>query len=385
MTLFGLLACGGAPTPAAPEASAPAAVVATAPGAPSGPATGPAPGSATGAAPADRTLDLTVHVLGLDAAGLHLVGPWGETTLPVAPGAVPSPAPKAGETWNAECEPGTYGPRRILRLAPHHGLAIAYGTVATLTDTELRFDDGRSFVRHPWSDLPDGAAPGDFLGVKVYHTPAWQGHAAGLAILNARRHPGHPEAQGVSAALAPSWTVHTLAGPWQLPAAGAAPVGTGVTVRYTLTGDTPTHVSWAPTPLPLHFTGKLSQTTPSPGQVAVVDVWGNLYGVVPFTLAPGVVVPEGTHPGDLLDVAYHFDTTGHPVAESLTPRRISPVWFGHVDRVDGTTLALTTLQNQAHEAHLDGDTFLPEPVHVGDMADVVWADDPARAVAVVKE
>lgn len=381
-TLLLLLGCGAPPDPPARPPREPPPV------APHGVAGRPA-------AKDEGKLQLTLNVVGVEDGVLHAWGPLGEQRLSLAPGALPDPPPAPGETWLAEARPGPNGPAEVLRVHPHHGLEVVYGTVASLDDRSLELDTAqgrRPFVRHPWSDLPAGLAIGEYVGVKLYHTTAWQGHPAGQAILNARRHPGRPAIDGVAVRSGPEGlVVATLAGTWTVPAPPTAPSpGQALSLTYTLDpSGRAADVRWTALDGPPRFTGKLSELPPEPGRVRIVDVWGNLLGVLSFALAEGVTVPADTRPGDLLEVSYDFDADGRPVARSLSPRVLSPVWFGHIDALDATSIRLTTLQKQAKEGRLDAETFQPAPVRVGDMADVIWepgeAEGPPRVRAIVKE
>lgn len=383
-----LLALGcGAPEPPAPSALPPKEAP---PVAPHG-----APGVGRPGARDEGKLQLTLNVVGVEDGRLHAWGPLGEQRLALAPNALPTPPPAAGQTWLAEARPGPNGPAEVLRVYPHHGLEVVYGTVAALDERSLALDTAqgrRDFVRHPWSDLPAGLAPGEYVGVKLYHTTAWRGHAAGQAILNARRHPGRPAMDGVAVRSGPEGlVVSTLAGTWTVPAPAEAPSpGQALSLTYTLdAAGRATEVRWTPLDGPLRFTGKLSELPAEPGRVRIVDVWGNLLGVLAFGLGEGVTVPAETRPGDLLEVTYDFDAEGRPVARALTPRVLSPVWFGRIEALDATSVRLTTLQKQPREGRLDADTFQPVPVRVGDMADVIWepgeAGAPPRVRAIVKE
>jgi hypothetical protein len=186
--------------------------------------------------------------------------------------------------------------------------------------------------------------------------------------------------------------VHTLAGTWTLPSpAGIPPAPRQAAVfRYELDpAGRATDVRWEPQAAGLRFVGKMSEVPAGPGTFNVVDVWGNLLGVIPFLLGPGVAPPAGVKPGDLVELEYTFDEAGSPVATVVTQRVLSPVYFGRLDRIGEADLSMTTLQRQRREVRLRPDTFIPSPVQVGDMADVIWEDDPGGgtpfARAIVKE
>ncbi|MFZ5479601.1 MAG: hypothetical protein ACOZNI_22740 [Myxococcota bacterium] len=313
-------------------------------------------------APPGNRVAMTVDVLDVGET-IRFMGPHGEQSLPLA-----SPASaKRGDTVQLDCETLADGSRRVVAAAPHLGLGIFYGTVASLDPLVVRSPLGdRTFRVEPWSDLPAGLAVGEYVGAKFYKD-------GGDVILNVRRFPGEVVDVGVVEAVRPL-IVRTLGGPRTHDVAADVAVGDYVAVGKTVEKRTP----------PLPFTGKMSSWDPSTGVFAMVDAWGASLGVVSFRLDACDGDCAATKPGDLVEVTYEFEA-GTPAIRSFAKRTLSPVYFGEVTAIDGERVALTTLQQQPKEVRVTPATRIPVPIAPGDFADVVWRGDPPEALLVVKE
>lgn len=384
MALLLLLAC------LADQGSAPPT------GAPTGgpPSTPPTPGSPGGVLPGPsapgppRRLHLTLNVLGAEGGYLTALGPEGEMVLELGPTA--GTVPPRGALTYVEATPTPDGRYVVDAFVPHQGLGIVFGTVRATTAERLTIESPlgtTEWIRNRWADVPADLAVGHYVSVKHYQTPD------GAAILNVRRFPGRVEEVGVvqspasggagSAAL----SLYTLGGARTYPAASSFAPGSIARVLYRRDARTPFKdlAVEAADADALLFVGKLS--TWSAPSLAMVDAWGNRLGVVTFRY--DAVLPEGLVAGDLAEVRYTFAADGTPLATEVTERVLSTVYFGTIDRLDESSLTVTTLQRQAHTLRRTPDTWFPGPVQVGDKADVIWRADPTGgpniAEVVVKE
>lgn len=357
---------GNAPAAGAPGAAPPGGVSATAP-----------------------WLRLTVNVIGLEGDRLAVYGPEGEQRLRVAPGALGSAAAGAGDTVDLECEVDATGLRTIRAVRPHTGLGIRYGTVTAVDGGGITLDGplgAQTFLVNQWSDMPAGLHAGEYVTVKHYRTDA------GAAVLNTRRFPGRLMEEGVIAGVTPQgFALRSLGGlrAFPLPAAGQLPpVGASARVSYARdAADAVIGLTIEPGPDPLVFIGKMSGQNATAHTFSMVDAWTMTLGTVEFSLPGGV--PEGIVPGDLVEASWRWDGGPLPTIVAMQERTLSPVFFGRITAIDEAHVAMVTLQRQPKRLRRDADTWLPVPIKVGDMADVVWRVDPAGgdpvAELIVKE
>lgn len=353
------------------------------------PATVPAPGKVPEvgpAAPTPRTAGsaalarIQAEIVEVSGEAVTALTPEGQVVLKLRPGGLVGQA-RPSATVMLECSADSAGVYTIERVLPQQGLEIDYGRVTELgaeTLTITRSLGASRFLVNRWSDLPPALSVGEYLGVKHYSTDA------GQAILNARRMPGRVEAAGVVTEASPgSLTVQTLGGARTWPLDGAA-VGDAVIVHYTRGAAGAEDLGVTVQSGPLRFTGKHSDWDAATGTLGMVDAWGGLHGVVRFKLTSPL--PAGLVPGDLADTTWTWRDGALTLVE-VTERALSPVYFGRIDSIDDTSLTMTTLQRQHKVLQRAPDLFMPRPIAVGDMADVMWRREGEATIAeaIVKE
>lgn len=360
------------------------------PGAPPAPRpapANPAPGNPPPPRPGGPEQDphrarLEGEVIEATASSIRVLTPEGDTTFDVAPGAYGTP-PASSSTVTLDCTIDPGGRYTVATLLPHQGLEIDYGVVSALSPDRLvitrPLGEG-SYRVNRWSDLPKDLAVGQYVGVKHYRTDE------GPAILNTRRFPGRVEIAGVVTAAGETLTIASLGGARTFPVTGPA-VGDVVVVHHRRgrTGA-PEDLGVDVIEGPLPFTGKISAWDARTNTVAMVDAWGGTLGNV--KLATPNPLPGDLVPGDLADVRWTA-VAGVPTVVSIAERKLSPVFFGRIDAIDAGNVEMTTLQRQHKQLRRTPATWLPVPIAVGDMADVIWVEDPAGgppvAEVIVKE
>lgn len=347
------------------------------------------PAAPTAAASADPSSDwrasVVMNALSVDAEALTGIYSGGVERFRRAPGTAVPASLEPGATVTASCRIDEAGNWWVLRVDPHHGLPISFGTVTERSAERLVLETPlgrRSFAINRDSDVPPEVRVGGFADVKYYRL------GDDSVVLNSHAQPGCRVTCGILLESGPSsFTLRTVRGPltFGAPGPGLEP-GTPVSFRYRIDeGYRLRSLSLERQKGSFRFTGKVTGRSAEDRTLSVLDVVEHTGEVVMFGFASPPPGLDDLDPGDLVQVDYELPEGGElPRLTGLEERPLSPVFFGTVQALDRERIRLVTRQGRDEQLRVTAETVMPVPVRPGDMADVIYRrEGPGDPVATV--